>query len=358
MNTVPFDQLGPGQSGRLAFQVLGQDGPIFNPQNIRYLSPDSPEIPALPGAGASGLAVGLSGVGLISSFLNLGISAYIAGQVRALHDKLDDLEEMMEIIERKIDYIVKKVDRIDTQVAENNLRHALEYALQKAVSKERIDLSVLAVLVDDFEKFNESFSDFPILNFGLRLSSDICGRLKQICDLAYRVRTLVAHRHNASVDGDPERIITVNPIDDYFLYFGGDLRTHVKATLHLEKEAIKRAEWLDFDDYLSVSRTKLFPEDYKVYHEGFRYARAAGIRILPPASKAVKDPKGAEQNLYNLVVGWLYNTDSGLLSRAWWELKAISDGYEKTFWPKLAKAESCGFDQIDIVCDLPLLENS
>ena len=37
MNTVPFDQLGPGQSGRLAYQVLGQDGPIFNPQNIRYL---------------------------------------------------------------------------------------------------------------------------------------------------------------------------------------------------------------------------------------------------------------------------------------------------------------------------------
>ena len=30
MNTVPFDQLGPGQSGRLAYQVLGQDGPIFN----------------------------------------------------------------------------------------------------------------------------------------------------------------------------------------------------------------------------------------------------------------------------------------------------------------------------------------
>lgn len=26
MNTVPFDQLGPGQSGRLAYQVLGQDG--------------------------------------------------------------------------------------------------------------------------------------------------------------------------------------------------------------------------------------------------------------------------------------------------------------------------------------------
>ena len=68
MNTVPFDQLGPGQSGRLAYQVLGQDGPIFNPRNIRYLSPDSPEMAALStgagaspfaGGGASSLAVGL-----------------------------------------------------------------------------------------------------------------------------------------------------------------------------------------------------------------------------------------------------------------------------------------------------------
>ena len=41
MNTVPFDKLGPGQSGRLAYKVLGQYGPIMNPQNIRYLPADS-----------------------------------------------------------------------------------------------------------------------------------------------------------------------------------------------------------------------------------------------------------------------------------------------------------------------------
>ena len=60
MNTVPFDKLGPGQSGRLAYQVLGQDGPIMNPQNIRYLSPDSAELPANAlNTGASGLVAGL-----------------------------------------------------------------------------------------------------------------------------------------------------------------------------------------------------------------------------------------------------------------------------------------------------------
>lgn len=69
MNTVPFDQLGPGQSGRLAYQVLGQNGPIFNPQNIRYLSPDSPEIPTnAMSTGASGLSAGLTGANLIAKW--------------------------------------------------------------------------------------------------------------------------------------------------------------------------------------------------------------------------------------------------------------------------------------------------
>ena len=105
MNTVPFDKLGPGQSGRLAYQVVGQNGPIFNPQNIRFLPPDSLEIPATS-MGASGLSVGLAGASLIGSVLNLGISLFNAFQISGLHSRMNR-------IERKIDYIVSKVDRID-----------------------------------------------------------------------------------------------------------------------------------------------------------------------------------------------------------------------------------------------------
>ena len=62
MNTVPFDKLGPGQSGRHVYQVLGQDGPVHNSDNIRYLSPDSPEIPGqhADGSPKDAIAVGLT----------------------------------------------------------------------------------------------------------------------------------------------------------------------------------------------------------------------------------------------------------------------------------------------------------
>ena len=326
MNTVPFDQLGPGQSGRLAYQVLGQNGPIFNPQNIRYLPPDSLEIP--PNAmstGASGLSVGLAGAGLISSIFNLAISAYIASRVAKLHEKMDR-------IEHKVDYIKDKVDRIDTQVAENNLRHALNHVLQKAVFHEGVNLRVLTDLRGDFEKFCDSLPSSLLLNFGLKLASDIRDQLRLTYDLIYGIRMLVAQRYNISVDGQPERVITVNPDRDYFFNSGdGDLKIHVRATIKLSNDPIKKMEWLNLDDYLPQRHRNLFPD---------------------------QDQEAIERELYNHCRGWLFQTDAGLLWRTKVELGAIVDGYENTFWPQLKDAEPCGFNQIEVARDVPLLEDA
>ena len=411
LNTVPFDKLGPGQSGRLAYQVLGQDGPIMNPQNIRYLSPDSVELPAnAMKAGALGLATGLAGANLICSFLNLGVSVYIASQVAGLHRKMDCLQETMNRIEPKVDYIVSKVDRIDIQVAENNLRHALDYVLRQAVSSEGVDLRALSGLCNDFSKFSDSLSlgfftklslgfftklfgrvdpavraeydalkyevrmagwsalaeakkadptmkamthedevrwvvdavrkaqaeqhrtwtaDF-MLNFDLQLSSDIRGRLQEIHDFVYGLRKLVAQKYNIAVDGDPERIITTNPTDDYFSPFvGGNLEILVKATMTISSADSKKLGLIDFDDYLPEPHYKIF--------EG-------------------EDTEATEQGLYDLGCAWLHHTDSGLLWRTWTELDAIAKGYDEYFWPQLKEATPCGFDQIDVVTDLALIE--
>ena len=331
LNTVPFDKLGPGQSGRLAYQVLGQGGPIMNPQNIRYLSPDSVELPAnAMNAGASGLATGLAGANLICSFLNLGVSVYIASQVAGLHRKMDRLQETMDRIERKVDYIVSKVDRIDIQVAENNLRHALDYVLRKAVSGEGVDLRALSGLRDDFSKFTDSLSSPLMLNFSLRLSSDIRGRLQEIYDFVYGLRKLVAQKYNIAVGGDPERIITTDPTDDYFSLFGrGNLEILVKATMTIRSADSKKLGLIDFDDYLPEHHSDIFADE---------------------------TPEATAQGLYDLGCAWLHHTDSGLLFRTWIELEAIADGYED-FWPQLKEATPCGFDQIDVVTDLALIEN-
>ena len=383
MNSVPFDKLGPGQSGRLAYQVLGQDGPIMNPQNIRYLPADSGELPAnAMNTSASGLVAGLAGANLICSFLNLGVSVYIASQVAGLHRKMDRLEttmdrlettmnclqetvdrlqETMDRIERKVNYIVSKVDRIDIQVAENNLRHALDYVLRQAVSSEGVDLRVLTGLRDDIKKFNDSFSSSLVLNFGLRLSSDIRGRLQEIYDLLYGVRKLVAQRYNMAVGGDPERIITTNPTDDYFSTLGGNLDILVRATTTLSPGQITKYSTLYIPFFLTPPQKRI--PKYIASLLSKQIKKMMGLidfdnHLPEPHDKifADEDIEATKKGLYVLGCKWLHHSDAGLLFRTGVELGAIAKGYEY-FWPQLEKeATPCGFNQIDVVTDLALLE--
>ena len=360
MNTVPFDQLGPGQSGRLAYQVLGQDGPILNPRNIRYLSPDSPEVPTNPMVSSeSGLSAGLAGANLIGSILNLGVSLYIAHRINALHEKMDHLLEIMNRIEQKIDYIVTKVDRIDTQVAENNLRHALNHVLQKAVSLEGIDLRVLAGFNEDISVFNNSLSSPLISNFGLRLSSDVRDRLQMIYDCLYEIRKIVAQRHNFAVYGDSERVIAMTPALEYFELLGRPLVAMVKENILFEEVldelAIHKKDMLEF----SIFSDEAFSE----CEDGHRdrlvdlFNNAGFIDLCPNGlflSDLFKDeaPEAIEQGLYDLCCAWLYNTDAGLLYRTWVESDGITDGYENVFWPQLKEAKPSPFNQIDVACDV------
>ena len=374
MNTVPFEQLGPGQSGRLAYQVLGQNGPIFNPQNIRYLPPDSFEIPTNSmSIGASGLSTGLVGANLIASILNLGVSVYIAHRINSLHKKVDHLQEQMDRIEHKIDYIVTKVDRIDTQVAENNLRHALEHVLQRSVSLEGVDLKGLATLCPDFDKFMNSLSSPLLLNFGLQLSSDIRDQLQQIYALAYEIRRLIARHYNISTDGDPERVIIVKPTEDYYSKWGSlkiliqetILRRHVMDKVIGEKSqdflSRENRGYLPFKKVISnvmkKNSQKLLNDEIDPFSEIFR-AKCSLYEFLPEDIFKDEAPEALEQELYDLCCAWLYNTDAGLLHRTGVELEGIADGYENTFWPQLQEAEPCGFKQIDVACDVPLLENT
>ncbi len=374
MNTVPFDQLGPGQSGRLAYQVLGQNGPIFNPQNIRYLSPDSVEIPATSmGAGTSALFAGLAGANLIGSVLNLGVSVYIAHRINNLHKKVDHLQKTIDRIEHKIDYIKEKADRIDTQVAENNLRHALDHVLLTAVSHEGIDLRVLTNLCDDFEKFINSLSSPLMLNFGLQLSSDIRDQLQQIYKLAYSIRLLVTQRYNISVDGQPERVITVNPTENYYFEWSSlDILIQKTILRRLVLDKVmgeKLQEFLSLREnrgYLPFGGISVMKKNLPKFLNGeigsFSeiFTGWSSLDEFLPEDIFIKDeaPETVEQELYDLCCTWLDQTDAGLLYRTQIELDGIANGYENAFWPELKNAEPCGFNQIEVACDVPLLENA
>ena len=340
---VPFDKVGPGQSGRLVYQVMGDSGPIANPNRIRYLAPDSSELPesAMP-PHPFGLQAGLSGASLVASVMNLSLSSYIAVGVAELRQK-------MNIIEGKIDHILGIVERIDTQVAENNLRHAMNHQLRRAVTADQIDLRGAAELSGDLDRFAESVPGSLFLNFSLAVSSDVRETVRQLCDLLSGIRAVVAQSYNIAIKGDPERVIGVDPSRDYFRHsHGGDLDTLVKATTVLQQSVYFTSKIFDTGEYNQYKEMELSDlDDYLPAHHSELCNAMEGEEIDRDNIRL------KQQHLSRIVHAWLYRSDAGLFYRTGQEMLGLVDGYEKVFWPHLNDSEILDLPDIYVSCELP-----
>src|SRR5262245_10043887 len=113
---VPFEQLGPGQSGRLAYQVMGKDGPILNPTNIRFMPPDrftGQFISTGPAA-----LLGLAGLNLAATCGALAMQAATLRWINEVRGQLDVVSAQMDTIAHDVRDLLRRVERIDTKVAE------------------------------------------------------------------------------------------------------------------------------------------------------------------------------------------------------------------------------------------------
>jgi hypothetical protein len=157
---VPFEQLGSGQSGRLVYQVLGENGPIFNPSGIRYLPPDSTSsTPADVAPVTTDIAAGLAGINLAVSAGTLVMSAAVLASVQRLHKKFDTLNATVKQIDKKLDALSGKVKKIDIRVSETHLREAIRHCLKKACSQDEISFVDLRSLHGDIETIIDAIED-------------------------------------------------------------------------------------------------------------------------------------------------------------------------------------------------------
>src|SRR5690349_19804834 len=94
MPEVPFTRIGAGQSARLVYQVMGSNGPVVNPEGIRFMDPGAAGSAVPGGAPVPGLfslsgAVGLADLGL--GVANVALSAAVLQTVRRVERRLDDV---------------------------------------------------------------------------------------------------------------------------------------------------------------------------------------------------------------------------------------------------------------------------
>lgn len=99
--TVQFDRLGPGQMGRLAYQILGSNGPVNNPSGIRYLQPTDPiaQAAGLAGSGGGGVP-GLLLWSSVAQFATLGLSAANLGVSSKTLSEVLKIRHRLDVIQR------------------------------------------------------------------------------------------------------------------------------------------------------------------------------------------------------------------------------------------------------------------
>ncbi len=345
---VPFEQLGDGQIGRLAYQVIGKEGPIFNPNNITFLPPqDAPGVTQ----SLSDMAVGLAGLNLAATIGTLALSAITHRQLSKLHDSVTVLTRIASATNRKVDEIAKRVERIDMRIAENNLRAAMRHILQNAAHEDNIDLSKLLPLRSDIRDFIETLNLPIYFNFGVRFASDVRDHLQAICSLLANLRWLVATRHNMIAAARPNRVVSYSYSLDLRRAFQVDenIRSALAfarldypyADIHAAVHQSVRSRFTfsdsgDLQHFSELFQTKLsgaivgigadiLPEGYAIY------------KSLPEAwfEGTIEEVRA---KLNDVAATWLSSSDSALLLRVDLELEALERGYETIFWPHLLDA--------------------
>lgn len=347
--TVPFDQLGPGQVGRLAYQVIGKDGPIFNPSNISYLPPR--DLPSPVFTSPTAALAGMAGLNLAASVGTLGISGVVLSEVRKVHRELASLDRQIDELAVNLAEVEARVERIDTRVSESHLREALRHCLSSSIAADSIDLTRLVPLIRDIENLENTLEEGLFLNFGVRLSSDVSDQLQSLVSLLSGIRRNVTCLHNRAVGFSPERIVQFKRYDDY-------LAPQTSLDIAEVAVAVGRIDttYYAFRDVLGQTVVDKFffageeekeefqllsvEQFYKPYFSAMCSLRTTGMGL---ELSGVLDRMEVDYSDENAVaVGtdvlrlWMEETDASLLFRLGKELTGIRDGYAEAFYPGLA----------------------
>jgi len=365
MEKVPFEKIGVGQSARLVYQVIGENGPIFNPRRIRYLPPDAAsdflDQPLnLPGAFTS-----LAAVNLVASAGNTALSVSILREVKQLNEKVSSALFTLGRIESKIDRLIQHIERIDARVSEGNLRHAIDHILSKAVSNSEIDLTQLARISGDLEIFAQSINGgiIPCNALGLRLSSDVEDKLEAIYKLFFGIRYFICTQHNDLVKGDPFNTIHFDTKTDYFpeTFAQPSIATGATKMINLLDEASMKLGQKVYNGFMWADENKA-----KEYSEWLTVEVILPVlRILDEAAPGTlslvtiaADTDNIEQpsNYFEkLREYWLWRTSAGLLWRVYSEAKWLTMGYNHTL--SLDRESTEQLEGTRLILSAPLAEN-
>jgi hypothetical protein len=354
--TVPFEQIGPGQVGRLAYQVIGQNGPIYNPSNIAYLQPG--ELSGTPVFDPHAALAGLAGLNLAASVGTLAISGVLLNEVRQMQQHLAQIDSRLEEMSITLSDIHHRVQRIDTRVSETHLREALRHCLSLSTTDAGIDLTRLTPLIDDIENVQETVEGGFLFNFGIRLSSDLREQLTLLLRLLFGIRRNIICAHNQLVSTEPDLWIQHRRLGDYFwpgtpvdIVQFAIAAGRTDTVFNNFSEVLGETVYSQFMFAGEEERTQF--KQLAVAH--YYNPQMSALHSMPTTSMglqlgAVLDKMGLDyehEEAFSVGIDlfhvWTREADASLLFRLKAELEGIRDGYAAAFYPEHADTEPLQF---------------
>lgn len=344
---VPYTRIGPGQSARLVWQVMGQDGPVANPRNIRYVaahageaglpSPVPAGVPALPDASAVMGALQLANLGM--AVVNLAVTTAVLVEVKKQTRMLRELQAGMSEVRAGVSELLIRAERIDVNVAEVHLRESLRHALKSAVKGSEVDLVVLSELAGEaLARFCEPLEGVsPGKHPELRLSEDVQEMAEATLHLLWAARLTAIEAHNLFCAGDPLRVVR----DDGVQQFLQSLAVHGATEALLDRHATGLANGVADE----LRKNKLFIGSSGWVRALLQHrvnALAADLQLHPLASDArtllnqvagdktfaeasARGAREVERVLHEYLTAWTAHTDAGLIWRLQHEVALQGD---------------------------------
>ena len=280
--------------------------------------------------------------------------------VRSIERKVDTLWLEVEYQTSQLHALSRRLERVDINVAEQNLRASLQYALSRATLSDGFDFEALGSLDHDLDKFTDSFDQWGYgLAPNLRLSTDLRASLNGIWHLLYGTQLSLIAAHNRAVGGDPERCKR-HPMDDFVLSALGRLpitiidRLHIVRVIRDASEALGAVVVADFTfageaerhGYANWLRSGL-TADVEPIFTATDWLSSALAELIDPAIEEITtdgDVATAQNWLIQYLRAWLMS-DAGLIFRLQWALEVNVDA---DFWGALEAGELQQLFAVDV----------
>jgi hypothetical protein len=155
--------------------------------------------------------------------------------------------------------------------------------------------------------------------------------------MLFNLRSLIAVDYNSYIKDPTHEALKIDSITDY----------------------LSKAEYISNDALLYLQSRKLKdrikPEVWEQLEKNFRTYSHNGLCLIENLPKSFLNGlrvEELEETLYIVQMDWLLGTDSGLLFRLREELYALTEGYEKIFYPELEGQRFVPAQELAVNCEL------